>query len=126
VAEQVYAADLKSVAFMAWGFDSPRSHQIGHFKMTLLEHLYDRKFCPYFYGAFVSEQTCSIPLWNVSGKLTGICKYRPYNEIKYITKTTEPSVFGLITVKKNVPLFVVEGVFDAVMVHYYGYSYCCS
>lgn len=105
-------------------------------EMNLREHLRDRH-CPDpdLYRSSIDEDggTVTFPLWNLSGQYCGYQRYRPAagkvkNNDPYLSRyfTWRPAgslgVFGLETWSWTGPLFVQEGVFDAIRLHSRGVS----
>lgn len=87
-------------------------------------------------GVYVDQDRVTFSLWNLSGQLVGYQVYRPDmpknsaghpRDQRYFTyvsrygaKTPELAVWGLETVRPDLPLFLVEGVFDACKLHNLG------
>jgi hypothetical protein len=98
----------------------------------VLEHLLSRGMNPDDYGVFYDDHEACIPLHDFSGKRTGYLRYRPWGDkkskdqdtCKY--KPTVPrrtmAVFGLETLDRPGPVYVVEGAFKACKLHKLGYA----
>src|ERR1700741_4023271 len=107
--------------------------------MTMNDHLLSRHFDvskdPH---VAVTEESCTFPLWNLSGQMVGYQTYnpsQPKKEVgdpklqKYFSWVTKPcaskngelAVWGLETLTKDTKyLFLTEGVFDAARLHWHG------
>ena len=106
--------------------------------MTVLAHLKDRYFDVTQHTAWVSEaeRVAVVPLWNLSGQLTGYHHYRPdmpkdannhpYDS-RYFTRVSNSpvTVWGIESWYNSNTLFVTEGLFDAARVTWNGFSAVC-
>jgi len=101
--------------------------------MTILQHLKDRHVNLSTYSLTVDEKerVATFLLFNLSGVVCGYQQYRPDADKKrkndprsgrYYTYRTpgQIAVFGLETYFRPGPLFLTEGVFDAVRLHNLG------
>lgn len=106
--------------------------------MTMLDHLHARYFDTRRHTAWVSEaeRVAVVPLWNLSGQMTGYHHYRPDKEknlnnhpyeARYFTRVTDSpvTVWGLESWNYSNTLFVTEGLFDAARVTWNGFSAVC-
>jgi hypothetical protein len=108
--------------------------------MELEQHLKDRHCDVSLYRPVLDHQegVVTFYLWNLSGQLIGYQRYRPFapksgapqEEMRYFTKLGREGeregivaarykigVFGLEAFNRPGPLFIVEGIFDAVRLH---------
>lgn len=82
------------------------------------------------YSVDLDNEVTDFMLWNMSGQLVGYQRYkwqppkmsRNPKEGKYFTRLTKGklAVWGLHSYKSNEPLYIVEGIFDAVSMHIIG------
>jgi hypothetical protein len=104
---------------------------MGPYNLAL--HLHDRHFSMNLHRVWLSENTATVPLWNLSGQLVGYQQYRPLGskefnndprEGKYFTRLERDrvGVWGLESWDFSDTLFVCEGLFDACKVTWLGYS----
>lgn len=109
--------------------------------MDILQHLKDREVRD-FQTIMLAEQSCYFMLYNLSGQLVGYQRYSPIgikncndttrkhwlkhdiNQLKYVPFILPSSlaVWGLHTYDIHKPLYIVEGVFDAIILHNLGFS----
>jgi hypothetical protein len=106
--------------------------------MTMLDHLHARYFDTKQHTAWVSEaeRVAVVPLWNLSGQLTGYHHYRPdmpkdannhpYDS-RYFTRVSNSPVtlWGMESWYNSNTLFVTEGLFDAARLTWNGFSAVC-
>lgn len=114
--------------------------------MNLEQHLLSRHCDVQFYRPALDEQegTATFLLWNLSGQLTGYQVYRPNankekkndpREGRYYTyrapegdlegpkqARNKLAFFGTETLNRPGPLFLTEGLFDAVRLHNRGFA----
>ena len=103
--------------------------------MSLAQHLRTRYLDVNQHTVWVSEleQVAVVPLWNLSGQMTGYHHYRPDKEkslnnhpyeCRYFTRVTGTpvTVWGLESWNNSNTLFVLEGLFDAARVTWNGFS----
>lgn len=103
--------------------------------MTLSQHLHARYLDTSRHTVWVSEleQVAVVPLWNLSGQMTGYHHYRPDKEKsfnnhpyegRYFTRVTGTpvTVWGVESWYNSNTLFVTEGLFDAARVTWNGFS----
>lgn len=103
-------------------------------------HLFQRKFYR-FRNVIFGEGVVYFKLWNLSGKLVGFQRYKPFgekysgskrqkentkkdNKLRYLTYCSEGEigVYGLETYNPDKPLLISEGIFDINMFHNIGLS----
>lgn len=109
--------------------------------MDILQHLKDREVTD-FQTIMLADACCYFLLYNLSGQLVGYQRYSPIgikncnkatrdywlkhdkNQLKYIPFILPDTlaVWGLHTYDINKPLYIVEGVFDAIILHNLGLS----
>lgn len=103
---------------------------------TLYKHLVSRGCNPLHYNVVLDEEnnTATFFLYSATGKLTGYHAYKPgapktrdgkgFNpkDLRYYTHAVDGELcfFGAETLKHAGPLYLVEGVFDAVKLHSLG------
>lgn len=109
---------------------------------SIEDHLRSRGIDPNRTGIVVDKKSGMVTflLYNLSGQLVGYQRYNPHGHkfshsskdplmAKYYTyviknpetKTRMIAVWGVDTIRDGSPLFIVEGIFDAVKVHNAGY-----
>jgi hypothetical protein len=102
---------------------------------TVAETLKNRYFDVNRHTVWVSEpeRVAVVPLWNLSGQLTGYHHYRPDRlkdennhpyDSRYFTRVTNApvTVWGLESWYYSNTLFILEGLFDAARVTWNGFS----
>lgn len=97
-------------------------------------HLFAERFCDHFsYSSIIvseQENKASFLLYGMTGKLVGYQRYNPYGENdksnngegKYYTYSSEYAPWGVESLQTGRPLALVEGVFDACVLHKLGFS----
>lgn len=89
-------------------------------RQSIQQHVAARRLDTNLHKVWFSEETATLPLWNLSSQLTGFLQYRPAGDKKtnnnprdgkYFTKRT--GLWGLESWYLSNTLFVCEGVFDA-------------
>jgi len=103
--------------------------------MNIAQHLLDRHADVSRYSVMIDENegVATFLLFDLSGAVAGYQQYRPSadkvkkNDPKggrYFTYKSagRHAVFGLESWAWSQPLFIVEGIFDCVRIHNYGYS----
>lgn len=101
---------------------------------SLDDHLESRWFRQSLYVCYPDrDSSClTLPLWNLSGQMVGYQVYSPLlskerdkanpRNMRYFTYASEGQVcvWGLETLRYDLPLYLTEGVFDACRLHWYG------
>lgn len=103
--------------------------------MTIQQHLLNRHCNPEWYRIFIDEVegVASFLLYDLSGAIVGYQQYRPRasknksnhpRQSRYFTYRNKDrlGVFGLETWDWSEPLFICEGIFDAVRLHQFGFA----
>lgn len=119
--------------------------------MLVRNHLINRRINPDNAGVFIDEDSrvATFLLYNLSGKIVGYQQYRPDSDktkkndpkdgryYTYVSNEGEDTpksgkkhiaLYGTETINRTKgvfeprPLFVVEGIFDAAVLHYHGYA----
>jgi hypothetical protein len=94
--------------------------------VNLRQHLTERHLDLNLHRPFIDEELCvaSFFLYNLSGQIVGIQKYKPLadkkpynteNQSKYYTYRRQDTIgiWGLESIVFNTPIFITEGIFDA-------------
>lgn len=94
--------------------------------MLLKNHLKNRHLNVELHQPFIDEESyvASFLLWNLSGQIVGIQKYKPLankkpfnteNLSKYYTyrRPDTIGIWGIESIVFNTPIFITEGIFDA-------------
>lgn len=109
--------------------------------MNILQHLKDREIID-FRHIILGDECCYFMLYNLSGQIVGTQRYSPIgikncnnatrlywiehdkNQLKYLPfiLPSQLAVWGLHTYDVHKPLYIVEGVFDAAILHNLGLS----
>jgi hypothetical protein len=90
-------------------------------------HLLERGWAPYIQSWIDwDSEVVTFPLWTLDGKLIGYQKYHwkepkgRFNKGRYYTRISKPyknnAVYGLDNCFGHGPLFIVEGIFDALRI----------
>jgi DNA primase len=102
--------------------------------MSLEQHLRDRGMDPSLYNVQYDDDAITFYLYNLSGQIVGFQQYRPevldkkMNDprlSRYFTYISEgrDGVFGLEVLDHyKGPIFIVEGIFKAAVLHRLGYN----
>ena len=109
--------------------------------MNIEQHLREREVRN-FQHVILAEDACYFVLYNLSGQIVGMQRYSPVgsksvkeaerrylkkhdiNKLKYVPiyNIDELCVWGLHSYKVEKDLYIVEGIFDAIILHNVGLS----
>ena len=105
-------------------------------EFDMFKHLEDRHFnISLYHGLTITDETVTLPLWNLSGQMVGYQQYRPkgnkkehrnpkngkyYTWIRKEGKTSSLTAWGLdLLDSRNRVIYLLEGVFKACRFHNY-------